>query len=705
MARMTDEALRLVLEKEIEEAESWAGEAIREEQLKNLQYYLGLPMGNEVPGRSQVVSWDVFEIVESAMPGFIEPFFSSDKIGEFKPRTPEDERFCDQATDYVNYIIRDRNEGFSIFATWIKDALLSKVGVVRADWAEAEPKRRQWVGLSDDQFALVAQDERIELIEHSVYPVLGLPMLNEAQAIQAPPPMLHDVTILEKQPGCVEIENVKPENFIVTRGVGKTKQARVIGEWVVYTRSELKEAGFRQYLTVQSYDGGGVYDEIRSVRDDDGLAELREGTADDPSIEEVRLFKGYIRADYDKDGVSEWRRVLVGSGDDPFLENEEAEGHNYCVLTPIAIPHRIIGMAYADPARQIQDVKTVLTRQYLDSLYLANRPRLYVNTDAAVSIDDLLNERIGGIVRGRGDARSALTPISTAAVAADALQGIQLADGMREQRLGIPKINPGLEADALHKTATGTRHIAASVDKRQKMTLRGFAETGIKDLFRLVLRLVTKYQDVQSTVSLRGQWVQFDPRQWNADLDCVVSVGVGTSDEMETLAMLQQFFGYMQAAAPMGIVRPENMYEFGKMLAKNARLHGADTKLLTDPAKNPPPQMPDPAAAQMQIEQMKAQMQQQTEQFKAQMQAQVDQARQEAEAAQQQDRIAREMELAQFKAQLDAQTKERMAMIDAESRERIAQIQANASLVSAQVSAQTVATPEQDQAADDAISS
>lgn len=99
-----NEKLRQVLDHEIERSVTWSTSAIRSEQERNLAYYLGLPMGNEVEGRSQVVSWDVFEVVESALPSFLEPLFGGDNIAEFQPRGPEDERFASQATDYVNYL-------------------------------------------------------------------------------------------------------------------------------------------------------------------------------------------------------------------------------------------------------------------------------------------------------------------------------------------------------------------------------------------------------------------------------------------------------------------------------------------------------------------------------------------------------------------------------------------------------------------------
>ena len=79
-----NEKLRQVLDHEIERSVTWSSSAIRSEQERNLSYYLGSPMGNEVEGRSQVVSWDVFEVVESALPSFLEPLFGGDNIAEFQ---------------------------------------------------------------------------------------------------------------------------------------------------------------------------------------------------------------------------------------------------------------------------------------------------------------------------------------------------------------------------------------------------------------------------------------------------------------------------------------------------------------------------------------------------------------------------------------------------------------------------------------------
>ena len=134
MTKMTDSELRAVIDHEVSESSAWTGSALAGDRERNLQYYYGLPLGNEVDGRSQVVSWDVFEVVESAIPSMIEPFFSGDHIGECEPAEEGDEDYAEQATDYINHIIKKRNDGFIIFNTWIKDGFLSKVGIVRTWW-------------------------------------------------------------------------------------------------------------------------------------------------------------------------------------------------------------------------------------------------------------------------------------------------------------------------------------------------------------------------------------------------------------------------------------------------------------------------------------------------------------------------------------------------------------------------------------------
>jgi hypothetical protein len=587
MTKMTDDELRSAVDREVSESAAWTGSQLAADRERNLGYYHGLPMGNEVPGRSQVVSWDVFEVIESALPSLLEPFFAGDNICEFEPAAPGDEEYADQATDVINHLIKNKNDGFILFNTWIKDALLSKVGIVRAWWdGTSKQKKESYTGLTDQQLVSMVQDQRITITTHDAYADPTDPALQ-----------LHDVEILvDGGPRGVRIDNVPPESFILTRGAKKLADVTAIGELRTYTRSDLVEMGFKQGR-VELLSDYQAAETLSNERDPDAPTP---GESGDGALQQITLFFGFVRLDFDGDGIAEWRRVFMAGND--ILENEEVDDHEYCLWSPILLPHRIIGMALADPVVSIQDTKTSLQRQYLDSLYLANNPTTYAVL-GQVDLDDLLSTRIGKVVRMKQPGMAG--PLQTSLVANESLQGIELMNTVREERVGVSRLNQGLDADSLNKTATGAQIAQTRDQKRELMMLRIFAETGCKDLCKRLLKLTCEYQDKPATIRLRNTWVEYDPRSWSAEMDVNINVGLGTGDKSQTIQFLSMMGAYFQQAAPLGVVTPENVYNLGKMLLKAGNIQGGETRLLTDPstAEKPEPQKsPEQMLAEAQIE-------------------------------------------------------------------------------------------------------
>jgi hypothetical protein len=648
MPKLSDEEFHKILDSQINEAASWQEEHLKDDRDRNYRYYLG--GADPAPeGRSQAVSWDVYETVESALPDLIEIFLSGDNVAEFEPVGEEDEAYSEQATDYINYIFLKQNPGFLIMNTWIKDALLSKIGIVRAYWAECEKvTKKDYTGIDEDQLTQLLSDPDSEVVEQStsddpqdvaaretasqMLNTLAPDMRAQVQAyLDSPVRQLYDVTIkTTRKKGRIYIDNVQPENFIVTPRAKNMGAADIVGEMKYMSRSDMREAGYpkakvkevQSFDTVLSEDGGiaqTANDETESARDTQEYP--------DDATEQVLVFDGFIRLDYDGDGIAEWRRVVRGGN--LTLVNEEAEDHDFVVMSPILIPHRLVGMALADPVVPIQQSSTAMQRQYIDSLMLANNPRTYVNTQAGVNLDDLLNNRIGGIVRGQQPMQNAISPLVTANVADSALQGIEFMDSRREARTGITRYNQGLDADSLNKTATGVQKIMTAGDRRKLMMARIMAETGVKDLFRLLLRLVTSNQDKPATVRLRNQWVQVDPSPWSPEMDVTIETGLGTGDKSQLVAILGQILGIQKEAlmAKIPLVDLKNVYNTLSQMIKAAGLKTPE-KYFTDP-ENAPPQPPqeapndqDPnatALAQAQVESARLQLQGKQMQIQADM--------------------------------------------------------------------------------------
>jgi hypothetical protein len=121
-------------------------------------YYMG-DMSKDMPaadGRSRAVSTDVADTIEGLLPSLMEIFDGGDEVVKFDPEGPEDVKSAEQETDYINYVFRQQNPGFLILYSFIKDALLHKVGVVKVWWEEREDEeKRTYYNLDDQQFMML----------------------------------------------------------------------------------------------------------------------------------------------------------------------------------------------------------------------------------------------------------------------------------------------------------------------------------------------------------------------------------------------------------------------------------------------------------------------------------------------------------------------------------------------------------------------
>src|SRR6266436_4264335 len=140
------------------------------ERSSALNYYMG-NMAKDMPapdGRSKAVSSDVADTIEGLMPPLMEIFASGEEVVQFAPVGPEDVAAAEQETDYVNHVFMQQNPGFLVLYSFIKDALLSKVGVVKVWWeCRDEVERETYLDQPDDAFALIVAQSGVEVVEHT----------------------------------------------------------------------------------------------------------------------------------------------------------------------------------------------------------------------------------------------------------------------------------------------------------------------------------------------------------------------------------------------------------------------------------------------------------------------------------------------------------------------------------------------------------
>lgn len=645
---------KLVAAIEQQERLALASGELSEERAAALDHYLGRPYGNEVDGRSQVVMRDVADTVEWIKPSLMKVFASGDDICQFDPEGPEDVAQAEQETQYCNWVLMQKNNGFLILHDWFHDALVQKTGYVLVQHqTEKVPGRETYKGLFDDEIALLMQGEP-EVLAHTAYDNGFGPQ--------------HDITIRQvKEYGCTKVTNIPPERvFVAADWPNVDLDGCPFVEVVDYPLiSDLRQQGFDVPDNISDTGGGSEEDKFlqsqRSVTNDD-QAFLRTDLGVDAATRRVRTRYVWMNYDSDGDGIAELRRiVIIGT---TILEDEEDEFIPVAAITPMRIPHEHYGQSVDDIVNDLQLIRTTLTRGFLDNMYLANNGRYAVDT-TLVNMDDMLVSRPGGIVRVNGPAANgAIMPLLHPQNGGDIIQAIEYVDSVRENRTGVTKYNQGLDSNSLNKTAHGVSQIMNASQQRIELIARIFAETGVRALMLLIRAVSIKNGRKPEMIKLRNQWIAVDPRDWKTQRDVTVSVGLGTGNKDAQLQHLMVILQAQQQALQIGIASPQNIYNALVKLTQNAGFKNADD-FWTNPSQAPPrpPPPPDPNLIKIQAEQQQKQAELQAEQQKFQAEAMLDQQRMQFEA----DQKERDRQLQVALKQLDDATKLAIAELQANS--------------------------------------
>jgi hypothetical protein len=542
-----------------------------------LKSYNGDYYGDEVDGNSKVVSRDVAETIDYMSVAVLRTFVAGDRVVEFEPDSPQSEQFADDATETITR--QFAHKGYQLLHDWLKEGNINTLGIVKA---VAERKRERVTVVTHDPEGIGA----IGADYIGTHPESGVDLYNAA--------ILKD--------GKTEFRDylVPLEEFRISPEARDPDDAVYIAHAAPVTISDLVQLGFDpdDVEDIQGDDADVQSSPLGFARDE-GVNVLTVGDRIGPN-RRVILMEEYVRFDADRDGIAE--RLCIWRVGTTILKIEPVDYQPFVIYCPFPMPGRIIGDSLADKVTDIQRVNTALMRLALDGLYRNLAPRTYVPDECvnASTIDDLLTVIPGGLVRYKGVNKPEPEPKND--VSATAFQAIEFMIGQRESRTGITRMNQGLDADALNKTATGTALMQAQGRQMEEYLARNFAEAVAK-LMRLKLLLMVRYGGPMQ-LRVDGQYRQIDPSQWPEEMNVVIRVGLGTGHKDQRIQNRMTFLQVMREVMLGGvpIVQPEQLYKMMAGLVKDMSL-GSPNDYVIDPSTLPPQpqqQQPDPEMTKVQ---------------------------------------------------------------------------------------------------------
>lgn len=623
MAKAADDYTRLNNAIDLEESNSYGSDSdgdLADERARNIDLYLGKNVSPAPEGRSQVVDRSIYETIQGIKPSLNRIFASGDDVVEIQPIGQEDEEGAKQESQYLNHVLLQKNDWFSIFDTAQTDALLTKAGYL---YAYAQKRRQieteKYENQTAESLALIMQDgpEVISIEETAdpdakptpvIDPQTQQPVIGpDGQPVMQPPAPLYNVEIRRTKVETVYcVEALPPERCKISQSTKTTQVSRGCPYFEYYdypTISELREEGYDVPDDVGDGDSDAPEDTARNQFNE---TQWDQPNPVDPSMRRVKCRWIWIRYDHDGDGIAELQYVVrVGA---QILHREEVNRIPIGVLCPDPLPHRHVGLCPGDTVSDLQQITTVILRSGIDNLQLSQHPRTFVQ-QGMINLDDLRVARPGGIVRGKQGAvfGQHIMPFETPFVFDKTIAGLGYMDQMKERRSGVSNYFTGIDQNALNKTATGIQQLSTMAAQRVEQIARHMMP-GVLELCSIMHELILKSGHKKEVVKLRGSWVEVDPSTWRSRTDFKPCVGYAAGNKDAQVARLMNL-AMMQEKAMAGglpIVTPRNVYETAIEITKASDFSNPE-RFWQDPSQAPPPSPPQPDVTVMAAEQLKSQ--------------------------------------------------------------------------------------------------
>tara|TARA_R110002012_G_scaffold26122_6_gene85483 strand:+ start:1548 stop:3641 length:2094 start_codon:yes stop_codon:yes gene_type:complete len=543
-----DQELLATLENSINAADSYAESEIGQQRDKGHRYYYGQPLGNERAGRSQHVSMDVFDAVESVKSLMMDCFTADRNVCRFDPQTAEDFVPAKMATALTNYIFYRENKGSKILHDVIHDALVAKTGIVKRYYKDYyEYEEETFEGLDEASFSMLASDPAVtimEIAEESIMAQVQDPQTGEPVAIQQTMYSGEIARKIDKSKVCVEV--IPPEDFLITPRATDEEDADFCSHRTSRTRGELLSEGYDPEVVQKLDEDRDLHEDgslgrssIDSLRKDDSYES-------DNDREYVTIYESYLKK-YRSD-LKKCVYLKVLHSRRALLDVEMVSEKPFRYFTPFPLPHRFHGMSLADVLVDIQKTQSSLKRGVVDHTFMTNTSRFVANLSLVKNPRDLLDNRVGAVIDVNSpNPESVVRPMPMPNLSGTVFQAMESLETEKESRSGMSRMARGMDSTVVSKQNSSdliTQFMNAS-NRRIMVMCRNFAENFLKPLMFDLYKLAVENEKQDKLVQLDGQFVPVNPQFLGNRTEMTVAVALTPEEQAQEAQMLlsldQQF--------------------------------------------------------------------------------------------------------------------------------------------------------------------
>ena len=519
----------------------------------------GRPYGNEIKGKSQIVSQDIRKQLEWMIPSLADPFLSSPDIIKCNPITWEDVPSARQNELLLNTQFCRKFPRYNFLMKSLKVLAMEGTLVVQTGWDYEDEEVEEMV-----ETVVIDPESGEEMIIMAKQKVTKVKK-NQPTAVVC---RNEDIYI---DPTCMD--NMDKCQFVIHRYETDLSSLRADGRYKNLDQVEKHEGQVRD---------NGYYPQDHTYF-----------TFEDKARKKMVMYEYWGNYDVNEDGIAEpivcsWiGNTVVRLQSNPYPDKKPP----FIVVPFNAVPFQIYGDSLASVIGDNQKVKTAIIRGVIDNMAQSNNGQVGMKKGSL----DIANRKKflqGNNFEYNGD-KGDFWQGSYNQIPGSAFDVMTLMNNEIESQTGVKSFSGGITGNALGSSATGARGALDATATRRISLVRNIAENLIKPLMRKWMSYNAEFLEAEEIVRITNEEfipIKRDDLTGNIDIDISISTAEDNNAKSQELSFLLQTLGNTMPFEMTQMIIAE--------IAKLSRMPDLEKRIRDFK------QEPDPAAQQMQQAEM-----------------------------------------------------------------------------------------------------
>ena len=472
----------------------------------------GAPYGNEVDGKSKIVSKDIKKQREWMIPSITDPFLSTSDVIKCNPVTYEDAKAARQNELLLNTQFCRKFDRYNFIMKATKVLVTEGSVVIQTGWDYEEEE-------------VEAEVEVISVDEN------GMEFVDTEISMQT--------NVIRNQPTAVVCRN--EDIFIDPTCMDDMDKCQFVIHRYESSLNALKQDGRYENLDKVEAAQYNLTNDPQYLREDQSYFEFK-----DKPRKKFVVHEYWGNYDINGDGIAEpivcaWvGNTLIRLESNPYPDKKPP----FVIVPFSAVPFHMFGEALAETIGDNQKIKTAITRGMVDNMAKSNNAVVATRKGALDPVNRKkflkgenfeFNGTPGDFWQG-----------SYNQLPSSAFDMLNLQNNEIESQTGVKSFSGGISGNALGSTATGARGALDATATRRLNLVRNMSENMIKPIMRKWMAYNAEFLEEEEVIRITNDEyvpIRRDDLAGKIDIDISISTSEDNAAKSQELSFLLQTVG------------------------------------------------------------------------------------------------------------------------------------------------------------------